>query len=173
MKTLNSWKVQEIEVKFKPSRSKPNINISSDGDIYKFLCPLIKNETRELLMVLSMNINGVVGFEIVAEGTSMGAEASPREIFKAPLLCNAESIIIAHNHPSGNVSPSEQDIEVCRKMVLAGKILDILVVDFIILTGDGGYSFKGSGELDKITTKDEATKFLKEISKTHYSDKET
>lgn len=142
-----SFRVQELEVKFKPNRNRSPVDIFSPDDVHKFLAPLIANEPREKLIVLSIAPgNGVVGMEVVSQGTSDTALASPREVFKAVMLTNADSVIIAHNHPSGRVEPSETDRALFLRLKQAAEILDIRLLDFVVLSKDKYYSFAREGE---------------------------
>lgn len=143
-----SFKVQELEVKFKPSRKRPPVEVFSSKDVFKFLAPIYANEPREKLIVLSLApTNGVMGMEVVAQGTSDSAPVSPREVFKAALLTNCSSIIVAHNHPSGKVDPSENDKLVFECLWKAALILQITLLDFIIIGRTTYHSFADSGEL--------------------------
>jgi len=145
-----SFRVQELEVKFKPNRKRSPVDIFSPDDVHKFLAPLIGNEPREKLIVLSISPgNGVVGMEVVAQGTSDSAPASPREVFKAAMLTNADSVIIAHNHPSGNVEPSQTDRALFLRLKQAAEILDIRLLDFLVLSKDKYYSFANEGDLER------------------------
>jgi len=142
-----SFRVQELEVKFKPNRKRSPVDIFSPDDVHKFLAPLIANEPREKLIVLSIAPgNGVVGMEVVSQGTSDTALASPREVFKAVILTNADAVIIAHNHPSGKVEPSEADRKIFLSLKQAAEILDIRLLDFVVLSKDKFYSFTREGE---------------------------
>ena len=84
-------------------------------------------------------------------GSINNALVSPREVFKSSILSNAASIIIFHNHPSGNVNPSKDDIKITETLRAAGSILDILVLDHIIIGGRNRdtYSFLEQGVLRK------------------------
>jgi len=143
-----SFRVQELEIRFKPNRKRSPVDIFSPDDVHKFLAPLIANEPREKLIVLSIAPgNGVVGMEIVSQGTSDSSPASPREVFKAAMLTNAESVIIVHNHPSGKVEPSQADRALFLQLKQAAEILDIRLLDFVVLSKDKFYSFAQEGEL--------------------------
>jgi len=143
-----SFRVQELEVKFKPNRKRSPVDIFSPDDVHKFLAPLIANEPREKFIVLSIApCNGVVGMEVVSQGTSDTALVSPREVFKAVMLTNADSVVIAHNHPSGRVEPSKADREIFLRLKQAAEILDIRLLDFVVVSKDKFYSFAREGEL--------------------------
>lgn len=76
----------------------------------------------------------VIGYHEVSKGTLNASLVHPREVFKAALLSNAYAIIVAHNHPSGSVAPSREDIEVTKQLIAAGKIMGVLVADHCIVS---------------------------------------
>jgi len=92
-----------------------------------------------LVAVLLGNQNHVLGIEEVAKGTLTKAESCPREIFKAAILCNAHAIILFHNHPSGDPTPSSNDIATTKMLKSAGKIMGIGLLDHIIVGNDDTY----------------------------------
>ena len=87
--------------------------------------------------------NEVVGMEMISKGTLNASLVHPREVFKGALLANANALILAHNHPSGDVQPSAADKKVTEGLVKAGNILDVKVLDHVIIGSKGGfYSFR-------------------------------
>lgn len=89
--------------------------------------------------------NHVVGMEMISRGTLNASLIHPREVFKGAILANAKSIILAHNHPSGDTEPSSSDKNVTENLVKAGKLLDLRVLDHVIVGRDGDYfSFRDS-----------------------------
>lgn len=107
----------------------------------------LQHADREHFVSLMLDVrNQVIGIHTVSVGSLFAAIVSPREVFKAAILANAAAIIVAHNHPSGDVSPSPEDIQVTKTLKEAGKLLDIEVLDHLIVGGDGAYhSLKQSG----------------------------
>lgn len=102
----------------------------------------------ESFIVIALNrANKVLGFYKVSQGGVTGTVADPKVIFQFALLANATSLIMAHNHPSGNLQPSRADEELTRKIKDAGQLLDIRVIDHIIVTDEGFYSFADEGIL--------------------------
>lgn len=81
---------------------------------------------------------------MISRGTLNASLVHPREVFKGALLANAYSIMLAHNHPSGNFTPSEADKQVTAKLVKAGKLLDVQVLDHIIVGDSDYFSFRES-----------------------------
>ena len=100
---------------------------------------------EEMFMMLCMATNGeLIGLHQVAIGSLNQAIVSPREVFKRALLNNAAAIIVAHNHPSGDPTPSQSDIDTTKKLINAGELLNIRVQDHIILGHKTYYSFRKS-----------------------------
>ena len=83
----------------------------------------------------------------ISEGGFSGTVADPKKIFKVALEHNASAIILCHNHPSGNIKPSDADIKLTRKLRSAGEMLDLPVIDHIILGEENYYSFADEGKL--------------------------
>lgn len=102
----------------------------------------------EQFMALFLNrANKIIGWSRISIGGSNGTIADPKVIFQIALKSNASSIILAHNHPSGNLKHSENDLNLTRKLVNAGNHLDISVLDHLILTSEGYYSFADDGRI--------------------------
>jgi DNA repair protein RadC len=105
--------------------------------IYSILRPIIKASTNDqqeaFYIILLDNKSHMMGSPIeVFKGVASACYASPREIFQKALMNNAVSIVVAHNHPSGDPEPSKADIEVTRKLVAAGEIIGVPIVDHVI-----------------------------------------
>jgi len=98
--------------------------------------------------VLLLNrANKAIGEYEVSTGSSTGTIADPKLSFAAAIKTNATGIVLAHNHPSGNLNPSEADISLIKKIRDAGKMLEISVLDHLIITSEGYYSFADEGLL--------------------------
>jgi len=93
------------------------------------------------------NANQVQSVSMISMGGITGTLVDTRILFATALNCLATSIIIAHNHPSGNLTPSQADLNLTRKIREGGKLLDIELLDHIILTENSYYSFRDEGEL--------------------------
>ena len=89
----------------------------------------------------------VVGYQEVSKGTISASLVHPREVFKAALLSNAYAVIVAHNHPSGSLTPSREDIETTKTLIAAGKILGVQVIDHCIVSSEGMLSLRESEPL--------------------------
>jgi DNA repair protein RadC len=105
-------------------------------------------EYREEFVILCLNrANKVLGYSRISSGGTTGTVADPKIIFQIALKSNASSIILAHNHPSGNTDPSEADRKLTTKLKEAGSLLDIPVFDHIILVAERFRSLADEGEM--------------------------
>ena len=122
--------------------------VSSSNDIARFLQIKLKDYRHEVFAVLFLNrANKINHFEIVSEGGITGTVADPRVILRKALEENAVNIILCHNHPSGSLKPSRADEQLTAKIKEAARYLDIMVLDHIIVSEDGYYSFADEGIL--------------------------
>lgn len=144
--------VQELQLvyktKYKPSE-RPKV--STSAECYKVLLSTWNTGTigflEEFKMLLLNRANRVIGCYEVSLGGVSGTVADPKVIFAAALKSCASSIILAHNHPSGNLSPSTADVQLTSKIKQGGQLLDITVLDHIILSPEGYYSFADQGQI--------------------------
>lgn len=120
---------------------------SSPGQVYELFRDLYL-ESKEPFICLHLNAkHGLLCFDRVAVGTLESSLVHPREVFKGALLSSAGSIVIVHNHPSGDPAPSQEDREVTRRLVGAGILLGVPVLDHVIIGERSYYSFRETGEL--------------------------
>lgn len=121
--------------------------ISSPADVDRLLRGRIANLDRENFVAVLLNTkNEVIGSPLISVGTLSAALVHPREVFKPAIRASAASVVLAHNHPSGNAEASKEDREVTGRLVGAAEILGIEVLDHVIV-GDGHYSMKEHGML--------------------------
>lgn len=102
---------------------------------------------EDFKVMLLSRANRVLGIVIISSGGTAGTVVDVKLVFAAAIKANSSSIILAHNHPSGNLRPSEQDRRLTQRMKQAGTIMDIPVLDHMIITAEGYYSFADEGEL--------------------------
>ena len=123
--------------------------ISSPKDCADIFKKFIGDYDREALAVLSLDTkNKINSITVASLGSVNSSIVHPREIFKTAILSNASSIIISHNHPSGNPSPSKEDISITSRLKECGRILGIELLDHIIVGEDNNYiSLKEKGLL--------------------------
>ena len=112
----------------------------------QLIASFIGMKDREHFVVVHLSTqNEPAAVEIVSIGDISSAPVHPREVFKSAILANAARIIIGHNHPSGDLTPSQDDRSVWSELVSAGKLLGIEVLDFVIVGGGRWYSFVEMG----------------------------
>jgi DNA repair protein RadC len=116
--------------------------------IYEYMRPYLLDLQHEefWLLILSNSLN-LLKAEKISSGGVTGTVADPRIIFRLALEQLGSSIILVHNHPSGNLEPSHADIQLTKKLTEAGRLLDITVQDHLIFGNDGYYSFADKGEM--------------------------
>lgn len=114
--------------------------IRSAYDAVDVMAKELQKYDRELFCILNLQTNGkVINMNVVSMGTLNTAVVSPREVFKTAILSNAASILLVHNHPSGECSPSKEDMQVTERLIECGKLIDIPVVDHVITGREGSY----------------------------------
>lgn len=122
--------------------------LASPRSVWRHLSLELRDRERERFLVLCLNTRNELMREIVVSIGSLNASiVHPREVFKPALACTAASVIIAHNHPSGDPAPSREDREVTRVLVEAGRLLDVPLHDHVIVGADSYYSFRDAGLL--------------------------
>jgi len=122
------------------------IRIGSSKDSYNTLYPIFADLNHEEFWVLFLNRgNFVMGKHQISKGGQSGTVADPKIIFKLALEENAAYIVLAHNHPSGNLKPSAEDVSLTKKYVASGKSLDLPVIDHLILSDKRYLSFADEG----------------------------
>lgn len=114
-----------------------NKKITSPADVADIFIPILRDEIKEKFFVICLNsANKIIKYELISVGNLNSSVVHPREVFKVAIENNSASIILLHNHPSGNTEPSNEDITLTKKMVEAGKIFDIQVFDHLIIGGN-------------------------------------
>ena len=122
------------------------IQIGNSADVYKALLPMFADLAHEEFWIVLLNrANKVTSKHLISKGGQAGTVADPKIIFNIALEHKAASVILAHNHPSGNLKPSSADVSLTNKLVAAGQLLDIGVLDHLIITDRGYYSFADEG----------------------------
>ena len=120
--------------------------IKTSADIAQYMRTRIKDFGYEVFAVLFLNkANKINHFEIISRGGLTGTVADPRIILRIALEQGATSLVLCHNHPSGNLRPSKADEELTEKIKMAARYLDILVMDHLIVSEEGYFSFADGG----------------------------
>jgi len=111
--------------------------------VYKYIRPFFVNSDREKFGIICLNShNTVIAFHLVSIGNLDSSIVHPREVFKFAILSSSASIILVHNHPSGFLDPSSEDIHLTRRLVEAGELMGIAVLDHLILNNTDFVSMK-------------------------------
>ncbi|NTU93480.1 MAG: DNA repair protein RadC [Chlorobiaceae bacterium] len=120
-----------------------NLRVQSARDIFEYMKGRIPDETKEHLCILFLDAkNRIIRHEIVSVGTLTASLIHPREIFKAAIRESAHAVILVHNHPSGDVQPSNADRQVTAILKQAGNLLQIELLDHVITGTDDWFSFR-------------------------------
>lgn len=140
--------VAEIELVYKssiPASERPKIKSSWDAyEILRDLFPEMQHRERMVMLLLDRR-SKVLGSYVVSIGGVAGTMCDPKIVFQACLKANASGFIVAHNHPSGELSPSDSDINLTNKLGQGGKILEIKLLDHLIITDNNFYSLADEG----------------------------
>ena len=148
---VTSAELSEVMVSYK-TKQKLKVKISQSRDAYEVFFALYDKDTIEyqeqFYLLLLNRANLVLGWIKLSQGGTSGTFVDPKIIFTLALKTNASSIVLCHNHPSGNLKPSEQDITLTKNINNAGKIMDVKLLDHLIISSDDVYySFADEGLL--------------------------
>ena len=114
------------------------IKINEPSDAYELVKDELVNSDREMFLSIMLTVKNVlIGVETVSTGSIVAITVTPRDVFKSAILANAVAIIVCHNHPSGELTPSLNDLEVTKELVNAGELLGIKVLDHLIVSNQG------------------------------------
>jgi len=147
-KAINVMAALEIGRRHLGEKASETTSVKKSKDVFDYLNPLLAGKTSEEFWVLLLNrANKVIGKHLISIGGFTGTVADPKKIFRIALENRAIGIILCHNHPSGNLTPSESDIKLTKKLKEAGLSLEIPVIDHIIIGFNNYYSFADEGIL--------------------------
>ena len=147
-KAISIVSALELGRRRKESEFTEKAKVSCSNDIYQLMKPELMDLPKEEFWVLLLNrANRLIKKEQISSGGVSGTVADPKIIFKCALEQYASSIVLVHNHPSGNLKPSQNDITLTDKMKAAGKLLEIPVLDHVIFSDQGYLSFADEGML--------------------------
>jgi DNA repair protein RadC len=120
--------------------------VMNPADVYALVKAKISQESKEHFVVLSFDVrNRFLGLDVIAIGILNASVVHPRELFESAIRRHAAHVMVSHNHPSGVCDPSDEDIEMTNRLVEAGKIMGISVVDHVIVSKNSFYSFAENG----------------------------
>ena len=141
----------EIGRRRKESSSEKRKKISCSADVYEVLKPKLWDLQHEEFWTLLLNRSlQVIKLIQISSGGTSGTHVDPKLIFKPALESLVSAVIISHNHPSGTLRPSQADVVLTKRLTQAGKVLDIPVLDHLIFTDNGFYSFKDEGTMPEV-----------------------
>jgi DNA repair protein RadC len=149
---LSQFDVAEVQLIYKSKLpASQRVKISSSRDAYDLLLKNWNSDTveycEEFKILLMNRSNAVLGIIAVSKGGISGKVTDVRIILQAALKSNASGLIVCHNHPSGNLNPSESDTKITQKIKEAGNIMDIQLLDHLIINDEDYYSFADNGLL--------------------------
>jgi DNA repair protein RadC len=149
---ISLFQISEISISYKPKfKASERPKVTTSKQVYDILNSHWDKDILELKeqfkIILLNRANKVMGIYEVSNGGISGTTADPKLIFSTALKTCASSIILSHNHPSGNLVPSEADKSMTKKIKTGGDLLDITVLDHIIITAEGYFSFADEGLL--------------------------
>ena len=145
-KALTIIAALELGRRRKGSDAEEKVKITSSRDAYNVIQPHLIDLPHEAFWVILVNrANRVIRSQLVSQGGVAGTVADPKIIFNCALQHFASGIIVAHNHPSGNLNPSQADIDLTKKLKEGGRLLEIQVLDHLIVAGQKYFSFADEG----------------------------
>jgi len=137
-KAMQILTIAEINKRCNLSK-KPIKKITCANDVFDLFHERLKDEKQEHFYLIMLNTkNHIIGEHLVSKGVLDAAILEPREVFRPAIKNAASRIIILHNHPSGDPTPSEEDIDITKRLIEAGKMVNIQLLDHVII-GDGGW----------------------------------
>ena len=149
--TATVARVREMFVRYRPRRLPLRVEgrVCTPADAARVASAMLADETVERVIALHLDTKrSLIGVHTVSQGTLDAALVHPREVFKVALLANAASVILAHNHPSGDPTPSEEDLRLTTRLVAGGALLGVEVIDHLVIGQDGAYcSLRETGRL--------------------------
>jgi len=152
IKGIGLAKAAQIKASFELGRREElepelkNFDIKDPESVVKAIRASIKDKAKEHFKLILLNPrNKIIGISTISIGTLNASLVHPREVFKDAIMHTAASVVLAHNHPSGDPEPSEDDITITKRLIEAGKILGVEVIDHIIVGKNGFFSFKEKG----------------------------
>ena len=122
--------------------------LNGPDDVFRHFAPLLGVERRECFLVVMLDgRHRILGDETVSIGTLTASLVHPREVFRPALVLGASAIVAFHNHPSGELTPSAEDFAVTERLVRAGDLVGVALLDHLVLAGSRFHSFADAGQL--------------------------
>lgn len=131
--------IAELSRRIAKASRKKNLDFSSPASVAAYYMEDLRHQTQEHIVLSMLDAkNQLIQDKIMAIGSALGAYVTPREIFAEALRCEAVSIVLLHNHPSGDPNPSMQDLDFTKRLIQAGEMLGVPLLDHLVI-GDNTY----------------------------------
>ncbi len=135
--------VREAMVRYRGRRRRIAAVIRSPADVARFVRGLVRNDGREHFVVVMLDgRHRPIGYQVVSIGTATASLVHPREVFQSAVSLGAVALVVAHNHPSGDPTPSREDREVSERLARAGEVLGIRLLDAVVVAGSVYHSMR-------------------------------
>lgn len=139
IKALQIMSLLELSKRIAKERHQPNTKISSPRILAQYFMEVLRHEQKECFIVTFLDAKcRMMGYQMISTGSLTASVVHPREVYKIAIQKSAHSIIVLHNHPSGDPSPSKEDIQITERLKKVGEVIGIPLLDHIII-GDGIY----------------------------------
>lgn len=139
IKALQIMSLLELSKRIAKERHQPNTKISSPRILSQYFMEVLRHEQKECFIVTFLDAKcKMMGYQMISTGSLTASVVHPREVYKIAIQKSAHSIIVLHNHPSGDPSPSKEDIQITERLKKVGELIGIPLLDHIII-GDGIY----------------------------------
>lgn len=151
IKGMGTAKASQLKAAFELARRKEEgtgeqISVKSHQDVIKLVRQKLKDKKKEHFLILCLDTrNNLIKISNISTGTLDANLVHPREVFKEAIQSLSSSIILVHNHPSGNPEPSDADIDITKRILETGKVVGIDILDHIIIANNRSFSFKEKG----------------------------
>ena len=133
--------IREVRVQYAGAHLRFKTPIHQPENAVRFALKVVRDNAREHFLALYLDSrHRPIAYQVVSIGTADQSLVHPREVFQSGVLVGAVAVVIAHNHPSGDPTPSSEDREVTKRLADAGKLLGIVVLDHVVFTAEGAFS---------------------------------
>jgi DNA repair protein RadC len=150
MKSIKKLEIRSRRVPLEAADPKVDYtaSVQSPTDVRRVAAALLDGEDQEVFLAFPLDVkNKVLGYVEVARGAVESCPLHAREVFRTAVMLGASSVVVVHNHPSGDPAPSREDDALTARLVAAGKVLGILVIDHVIIAGEKSFSYMAKGRL--------------------------
>jgi DNA repair protein RadC len=140
-KAMEILTIAEIQKRINQAKT-PVKKITCAKDVFDYFNERLKDEKQENFYILMLSTNNnIIGEQLISKGILDASIIHPREVFKPAIKNSVSKIILVHNHPSGNPQPSQEDLDITKRLISAGKMVDINVLDHVVVAGGEWWSW--------------------------------